>query len=54
MEPKSKNSEQKEQNIYPFYDRPYEKVEGGYIDDRGFILLQMVVFGMMIIHILII
>ena len=34
MEPKENNEFEDENNI--FCDRPFEEVEDGYIDDRGF------------------
>ena len=38
MEPNTKleTTEENDQNEKPFCDRPYEEVEDGYIDDRGF------------------
>ena len=38
MEPKKSSESKKEisKDEYPFYDRPFETVEDGYIDDRGF------------------
>ena len=38
MEPNTilETTEENEQNEKPFCDRPYEEVEDGYVDDRGF------------------
>ena len=36
MEPNTKNESIEEQDEKTFCDRPYEEVEDGYIDDRGF------------------
>ena len=55
--PKSQTANQQEDPEViekPFCERPYEEVEDGYIDDRGFYTIQMVAFGMMIILISII
>ena len=36
MEPKSEKKESKKNEEKPFFVRPYEEVENGFIDDRGF------------------